>query len=143
MILRRFRSDEDGTFGTLEVDNHVFFTVERPWKDNKPFVSCIPEGDYILVPHQSNKYGHVLAMINHQIGVTHQKEPDSTRYACLIHTANYPKDVEGCIGLGDNYIADKNMVTNSRQSIIDFYNIVSPEQVHQLKIENAEYLKMG
>jgi hypothetical protein len=43
--------------------------------------------------------------------------------------------VLGCIGLGDNYIHDKNMVTNSRQSIIDFYNAVDPEKEHTLTIE--------
>ena len=143
MILRRFRSDDEGTFGTLELDGQVFFTVEKPWADNKPFKSCIPEGDYMLIPHKSDKYGHVLVLINHKLGVTQYKEPDSTRYACLIHAANYPKDVEGCIGLGDNYIPEQNMITNSRQSIIDFYNAVSPEQIHQLKIENAEYIRMG
>lgn len=141
MILRRFRSDEDGTFGTLEIDNQVFFTVERPWENNLPFKSCVAEGEYSLIPHKSDKYGNVLAMVSEKLGVTHYKEPDSVRYACLIHTANYPKDVEGCIGLGDNYIADKNMVTNSRQSIIDFYDIVSPNEAHELKIENADYLR--
>jgi len=25
--------------------------------------------------------------------------------------------------------------------VIDFYNAVSPEQIHQLKIENAEYIR--
>lgn len=139
LILRRFRSDKGGTFGTLEVEGVMFFTVERPWEDNLPFVSCIPEGDYTLAPHNSKKYGDVLCLVGD--GVTQNKEPDSKRYACLIHTANYPYDVEGCIGLGDNYIADKNMVTNSRQSIIDFYDIVSPNKAHELKIENAEYIK--
>lgn len=141
MILRRFRSDDDGTFGTLELDSHVFFTVEKPWKDNRPFDSCIPEGEYSLVPHQSKKYGHVLALINHDLHITHFPEPETERYAILIHAANFPKDVQGCIGLGDNYIQDKNMVTNSKQSIIDFYNMVSPQETHQLTIENADYLK--
>ena len=140
MILRRFRSDDKGTFGTLELDGHMFFSVEKPWNNNEPFNSCIPAGDYFLVPHKSKKYGDCLALINTAKGITQYKEYDSIRYAILIHTANYPKDVEGCIGLGDNYIAEKNMVTNSRQAIIDFYNMVDPTKIHQLKIENAGYL---
>lgn len=142
MILRRFRSDKEGTFGTLELDGHVFFTVEKPWKNNEPFVSCVPEGEYSLIPH--GPYGNdeaVLCLVNNDIGVTHYKEPNSKRYACLIHTANYPKDVSGCIGLGDNYDPNRNMVLNSRQSIIDFYEIISPHETHELKIENADYLK--
>ena len=140
MILRRFRQDEKGSFGTLEVDGTVFFTVEKPWKDNKPFESCIPEGDYSLVPHKSDKYGLCLAIVNNDIGVTHYKEPDSVRYACLIHVANFPSDVLGCVGLGDNYIDDLNMVTNSKQAIKDFYDIVSPEEIHPFTIENADYI---
>jgi len=139
VILRRFRSDEVGTFGTLEIDNVVFFTVEKPWKDNKPFESCIPEGEYSLMPHKSNKYGNVLAIVGGT--VSHYKDGGFERYACLIHTANYPHDVEGCIGLGDNYNQAANMVMNAKQSIIDFYNIVSPNEIHDLKIENADYLK--
>jgi len=139
VILRRFRSDEVGTFGTLEIDDIVFFTVEKPWKDNKPFESCIPEGEYSLVPHQSNKYGNVLAIVGGT--VSHFKGEDFKRYACLIHTANYPHDVEGCTGLGDNYNQAANMVMNAKQSIIDFYNIVSPLEIHDLKIENADYIR--
>lgn len=140
MILRIFRSDEKGRFGTIEVsDDLMFFSVEKPWKDNKPFESCIPEGDYQLVPHNSKKYGDVLAIVGGT--VSHYKDPEYERYACLLHAANWPKDVEGCIGLGDNYIADKNMVTNSVQSMKDFYEVVSPYETHNLTIENAEYLK--
>jgi len=141
MMLRRFRSDSVGSFGTLEIDDHVFFTVEKPWKNNEPFKSCVGEGKYSLIPHKSNKYGNVLCMVSEELGVTHHKEPDSIRYACLIHTANYPHDVEGCIGLGDNYNQAANMVTNSRQSIIDFYDIVSPHEIHELTIENADYIR--
>lgn len=141
MILRRFRSDDIGTFGTMELDGHVFFTVEKPWKDNAPFKSCVAEGEYSLVPHKSDKYGNVLALVSEELGVTHYKEPNSIRYACLIHTANYPKDVEGCIGLGDNYNPNLSMVMNARQSTIDFYNIVSPSKAHKLTIENADYIR--
>jgi hypothetical protein len=140
MILRRFRSDEGGTFGTLELDGHMFFTVEKPWKDNKPFESCIPEGEYSLVPHGNyGSDGDVLALVGET--VSHYEDPDYARYACLIHTANYPADVVGCIGLGDNYNANLSMVANSRQSIKDFYDIISPNEVHSLTIENASYIK--
>lgn len=140
MIQRIFRSDRFGRFGTLELDDRVFFTVEKPWLDNKPFESCIPDGDYELIPHgEYGKDGHVLAIVGGT--VSHFEDSDFERYACLIHTANYPKDVVGCIGLGSDYIADKNMVTNSRKSIADFYSMVNPDTIHKLTIETADYLK--
>lgn len=139
MILRRFRSDKDGTFGTLEIGDKVFFTVEKPWLDNKPFESCIPDGDYELIPHgEYGKDGKVLAIVGGT--VSHFKDSEHERYACLIHTANYPKDVVGCIGLGQDYIADKNMVTSSRKSIADFYSMVNPDTIHKLTIVTADYL---
>ena len=142
MILRRFRQDEIGTFGTLELDDQVFFTVEKPWKNNEPFESCLPDGEYSLIPHgEYGKDGNVLAIVNRDMGITHYQEPDSVRYACLIHTANYPSDVVGCVGLGQDYIADKNMITNSRKSIKEFYAKISPTESHNLTIETSDYLK--
>jgi len=138
VILRRFRSDSVGTFGTIEVGGNVFFTAEKPWKDNEPFKSCIPEGEYSLVPHNSKKYGDVLAIVGGT--VSHYKDEDFERYACLLHVGNYPSDVVGCVCLGDNYNQAANMIMNSKQSIIDFYNIVSPHEIHELTIENADYL---
>ena len=140
MILRRFRSDDIGTFGTLEVNDKVFFTVEKPWDNNKPFRSCVPDGEYTLVPHGHYKHdGNVLALVGET--VSHYKDPDFERYACLIHTANYPKDVVGCIGLGEDYSSSKNMITNSRKSIKEFYAKISPNKSHNLIVETSDYLK--
>jgi hypothetical protein len=39
-----------GTDGTILHDGqHVVYTIELPWKDNRTGVSCIPEGRYRLV----------------------------------------------------------------------------------------------
>lgn len=138
LILRRFISDEHGTFGTLMVENQLFFSVEKPWENNEPFNSCIPTGKYTLIPAKSSKYGHCLAVIN-DTDITRYQESHSKRYAVLIHAANWERDVLGCIGLGDNYIPSKHMVTNSRQSIIDFYNLVDPNQEHNLEITEINY----
>lgn len=45
----RFGSTPDGTFGTLSVGGQSWYTVERPWVQNKPSISCIPAGTYPLV----------------------------------------------------------------------------------------------
>ena len=70
------------------------------------------------------------------MGITHYENPTSKRFACLIHTANYAKDVIGCIGLGEKYLG--HMVTNSRKSIRQFYNLVDPTETHTLTIEWGE-----
>jgi hypothetical protein len=136
IVLSRFKSTSDGTFGKLTVDGKVFYSVERPWLNNKPEISCVPSGQYLLVPHSSRKYGQVLALVNEEIGVTHFQESYSKRFACLIHVANYARDVIGCIGLGERHI--ENMVTSSRKAIADFYSMVNPNETHELLIKWEE-----
>lgn len=136
MILERFKSGKNGTFGKLEIDGYTFYSVEKPWNNNEPFNSCIPVGEYSLIPAKSSKYGNCLAVVNDEIGITRYDECYSERYAILIHWGNWEKDVLGCIALGDSYVSKSHMVTNSRQSIIDFYNIVDPTKVHKFTIKD-------
>jgi len=136
IILNRFISTSEGTFGVLTVDGKKFYSVEKPWKNNEPEISCVPSGDYTLTPHGSEKYGNVLCLINDEMKITHFKGHDSKRYACLIHVANYERDVIGCIGLGDKRLG--HMVTNSRKAIAEFYSIIDPKESHQLTINWSE-----
>lgn len=95
-LVRRYR--EDGTFGQLTLeDGAVFFTVERPWLDNRSRVSCIPEGVYRLALRESpvvyrtsrEKYSRGWSVTN-----------VPSRSLIMIHVANLPTEVEGCIGVG-------------------------------------------
>lgn len=116
--LTRFGSIPDvGVFGQLDIGVQKYFTVEQPWRDNKPFVSCIPAGEYIFIPHSSPRYGETYALIGDT--VSQYQDDNHARYACLIHAANWPEDVQGCIGVGDSltYINGKLGVTNSRNSV--------------------------
>lgn len=134
ILLKRFISTDYGTFGVLTVDGKSFFTVEKPWVNNTQEISCIPSGIYTLAPHgEYGKDGNVLCMVNDEMGITHYDNPTSKRFACLIHTANYERDVIGCIGLGKNYLG--HMVTNSRNSIKEFYALVDPIETHMMTIE--------
>lgn len=77
-----------GTNGTLELNGKlVCYTIELPWRDNKPQVSCIPEGTYMLVKRYSDKFKHHLLV---------QDVPD--RSLILIHPANNAElELKGCI----------------------------------------------
>jgi len=88
-----------GTFGELKIGMERFFTVEKEWLDNEKFVSCVPSGVYELERHDSKKYSNVWALVSERLGVLHY-DKSAKRYACLIHAANYPSDVSGCIGPG-------------------------------------------
>lgn len=100
LVLERYGSTSMGVFGELIVNDIKLFTVEQPWRNNKPYKSCIPAGEYQLVPHDSKKYGETWAMVNHDLSVSHYKEANIKRFACLFHKANYAKQLQGCIAPG-------------------------------------------
>ena len=134
--IKRYQSDEGGAFSTIEYNGKVRRTVEKPWKNNEQFVSCVPAGTYTLVPFNSPKHGSVLCLFNKEMGITVYEEPGCIRYSCLIHVANFPRDVVGCIGIGMQHIGG--MVTSSRKAISEFYHDVSPHEEHTLVIKWGE-----
>jgi hypothetical protein len=119
--LERFISDDYGTFGRLIHINpgrivncfhglseypppkHLFFTVERPWLNNKPFKSCVPEGYYETEWYNSPKHKRRVLQLKDVLG---------GREYCQFHIACFPGDVKGCIGLGTWLGKDADNKTN-------------------------------
>ena len=111
--LTRFISTEQGTIGRLDCDGVQFFTVERPWLNNAPNISCIPDGEYEMVRVDSPKFGENMWEIANVSGRTH----------ILIHIANNPANVEGCIGLGKTIYPNGEGVGSSRIAVEAFYEM--------------------
>lgn len=119
-----------GIFGNLYFnDVKIGVTCEQPWRDNKKRISCIPEGSYKLVAHNSAKYGQVVAFVNHDLDVYHneydmsdeKRETEGGRSVCLIHAANWPRELQGCVAVGHKVI-DYGMpngwgITESRKTL--------------------------
>ena len=97
-VIKRASIPKVGVFGTVydEHGNVICNTVEREWNDNKPFVSCIQNGGYLAKPHRSPKYADCYILINHNLGVG-MYEGEHERYGILIHKANWPEQLQGCI----------------------------------------------
>jgi hypothetical protein len=89
-IVRTAKETEKPTTGRLLIGEVSVMTLELPWLDNQPNVSCIPEGTYRTVLAFSNRYGKIMPRI---LGV-----PD--RSGILIHPGNTPHDTNGCILVG-------------------------------------------
>jgi Family of unknown function (DUF5675) len=103
--LHRFKQDASGTFGLMVLENEpLCVTCEDPWNDNKPNISCIPEGTYQCVPHDGAKYKNVWRLEN-----------VPGRDAILIHNGNTTNNTEGCILVGSalGYLIGKPAVLNS------------------------------
>jgi len=90
VLLERFAHTPMGVFGNLSVDGFECYTVERPWLDNKPRESCIPEGVYQLELGMYNRGGYPAYEI--------MNVPD--RSLIKMHIANNINDVIGCVGFG-------------------------------------------
>jgi len=114
-ILKR-RYFKEGTYSYLyRADgSEVCCFVEKEWRNNKPFESCVPEGEYDLVPHNSPKYGECYALVAETLGVT--VNGPSIRTACLVHIANKPSQLVGCAapGLSFGFLVGEWCVSSSR-----------------------------
>jgi hypothetical protein len=87
LVLKRICHPEGSNGGLYNGAQLVCRTIELPWRDNEPRVSCIPEGRYELLKRYSKKYQwHLLVK-----GVP-------GRSYILIHPANVAlTELKGCI----------------------------------------------
>lgn len=67
-------------------------SLELPWRDNTPQRSCIPTGVYRVVLAWSPAFKRDLPLLLDVPG----------RSGIRIHRANYPRELRGCIALGEN-----------------------------------------
>lgn len=113
IIERNIKISNYGTFGRCTIDGkYQGITVEQPYNDNKPFVSCIPDGDYKLLKYESPKYGDIFVAVNPALDV-YAFEDDAPgaedRDACLFfHPGSYPHNFQGCCGIGNKLSMDGN-----------------------------------
>ena len=138
MILRRYGSTPDGTFGELHADSFAFYTVEKPWRDNKPNISCVPCGKYRLVwmktttkvPAQFD--GHTWYLVGDTVGID---DPDKARSRCAIHIGNIEENVEGCIapGLRRGWMDNGWAVAASTDAMVKLLQVLGPQD-HELTI---------
>jgi len=89
----RMEQSEEGTYGVLKINGRVIcLTLERPWENNKPNVSCIPEGIYLCKRVKSPKFGDTFEVTDVP-GRTH----------ILFHKGNKVQESLGCVILGSSY----------------------------------------
>lgn len=81
------------TLGELTTEGFNCKTLERPWRNNKNNISCIPKGEYLVKWTWSPKF----------MRYTYELQRVPNRTGIRIHKGNYFFSVEGCILLGDKY----------------------------------------
>jgi hypothetical protein len=93
LTITRFCYADTGTFGMMTVSGYHLYTVEQPWNGNKQGASCIPEGDYTCKPAYYHRGGYKAIEI---FGNNPEWIKDG-RSKILIHKANWPHQLRGCI----------------------------------------------
>lgn len=106
--LQRFLHS-DVTFGKLIFDNGAhpeIYTLELPFKNNAPIISCIPQGLYNVTKHNSKTHPDTWEVLN-----------VPGREDILIHNGNYLKDTLGCVLVGFGINEATPMITRSNECI--------------------------
>lgn len=129
-LLRDYKTPEVrlGRLFSVE-DNFHIHTLELPWLDNKPRISCIPPSTYICKRDFYHKGGYAAFEI--------MDVPD--RSDIKIHIANWTKDIQGCVAVGmsrhlNTLDLQVPMVSSSRTAFNELMDYVSDEDEFELEI---------
>lgn len=116
MKLIRVSRSVTATYGVLlQGDIPFAVTLERPWLDNQPNVSCIPAGKYECRKVDSPKFGTTFEVAN---------VPGRSRI--LFHKGNVATESEGCILVGEafNPVLGKPGITQSGAGFAEFLSLL-------------------
>lgn len=133
LIINRFETSDQGTFGKILVGEKWLYTGELPWRENKNNISCVPCGTYKCIFTFSPRFKRVMCLI-----IDNSKK----RLGLRVHSANYMGDkdkgylsqLNGCISLGEKF-----GILNGQKAVV----ISSPairyfESLYKNKIFNLE-----
>lgn len=136
LLLVRYSYTPRATLGRL-IDHNGFvaFTLEDGWRASERAPggeknSCVPDGLYELMPHNSPKHPNTRVLVNPALGVYHHAAQipgglDFGRCEVLIHSGNTPDDTEGCILLGANIAFAPPRVLDSRATFVMLQSLLS------------------
>lgn len=97
----------DATIGFIEFGNKKYQTLEKPWLNNEPHKSCIPEGTYLVERDFTGRWQY-YSITNVPM-----------RTFIEIHPANKVSELEGCLALGMNRADDNISLLHSAKAIQD------------------------
>lgn len=106
--IHRKVKDEKCTQGYLSVNGEIIgYCLELPDKDNAKNVSSIPRGVYSAFIRTDGKRGWRLELIN----------VPNNRTNIQIHAGNRPKEIQGCILVGETVSIKDSSVSYSRKKM--------------------------
>ncbi len=126
VVLKRHIISNIGTIGYIVYKGKFLATtLEHPWENNKPKISCIPVGEYIAKEDSTGKFQWWSVS-----GVPNRKNIE-------IHQGNRIRDTEGCILIGqlgkENINEGEFMIMNSVNTLKMLKTLLPKE--FKLKVE--------
>jgi len=127
VALRRLWTCDEGTGGILIIGDSVFCnTFELPLRDNRPQISCVLCGEYLVQYDPSPRFGWAYEL---------REVPN--RSTILIHSGNlagdvakgYKTHVQGCILVGSKFgvLNGQKAILNSRPTLSKLLNKLQRE----------------
>ncbi len=135
LLIYRNESTEHGTLSKVVLNGTSLHGLEQPWRENLPFKSCIPSGEYLLEPHNSSRFGQTWAFVGGS--VSHYHTEHCLRYACLIDVANYAREVKGCLAIGlerSKGPRGEPKVYPSKRALELLRTLMPPDEIHRATI---------
>ncbi len=129
----RLESTDEGTPGIFACDGRFWHSLELPGRQNKPNISRIPAGEYVVQERYSNSFKRI----------TYWVKDVKDRTWILIHGANFAGDeskgwqthLQGCITLGkkvgrakNRYGKKQKCVFSSRMAIREMIDYMNHEE---------------
>lgn len=131
LIIKRLEATPVSTRGVLFIDDRLFcLTLELPWRENRPNISCIPTGQYKIKRIHSPKFGNTFEIID-----------VPGRSEILLHAGNSSRDTRGCVLLGHwySYLNILPAVMDSRKAFDEFLERVKDADSADLDIVDLSF----
>jgi hypothetical protein len=126
-VLERIAYMPQGTLGKLTIGDEVFWTAERPWRNNQKEVSCIPNGKYTCKAYTSKRFGQTFEVTDVE-----------NRTYILFHVGNFPeKDSHGCILLGERLMDNQPAVSSSKIAVERFRETLKDVESFNIEIKDT------
>lgn len=137
------------TLGRLSAGDLHLVTLEEPWsadpdgpggqrREPGMYESCVPDGNYLLVPHTGEKFQDVWCLVNPELGVYRQPRDIPAgqkwgRSAILIHNGNVIDHTIGCILVGTAHVGCERTF-ESRIALEKLREVLGTNTSHHLEI---------
>jgi len=116
--LKREIISNKAVLGSLELEGkEIAKTLENPWLNNEPFISCIPVGEYKATKDDTGKFRY-WKVLNVEC-----------RGLIEIHNGNVESETEGCILVGRKwgFLGENIAVLDSRNTLDKLRSILDDE----------------